>query len=129
MKLVPLVAALFLILFFGGDVSAQSEKRSFKVPKGVSTINFKGWVAQARKTYDLNLVPGQKIKLSVTSGNGDVFFDAYYYPPDEENGVPLNTEKAKEWSGELPKAVRYSVDVFSTNPKITNYTLTIQVVK
>jgi hypothetical protein len=129
MKLIPLVAALFLILFFTGDASAQSEKRSFKVPKGVSTINFKGWVAEARKTYDLNLQPGQKVKLSVTSGNGDVYFDAYYYPPDEENGIPLNIEKAKEWTGELPKAIRYSVDVFSTNPKITNFTLTIQVVK
>ena len=128
MKLVPLIAALFLILFVTGDASAQSETRSLRVPKGVSTINFKGWVAEARKTYDLNLRPGQKVKLSVTSGNGNVFFEAYYYPPDEENGTPLNIEKTKEWTGELPKAVRYSVDVFSTDPKITNYTLTIQIV-
>ena len=129
MKLVPLIAALFLVLFISGEASAQSEKRSFKVPKGVSTINFKGWVAEARKSYDLKLLPGQKVKLSIESGSGNVFFDAFYYPEGEENGTPLNTEKTKEWIGVLPKAVGYSVDVFSTDPKVTSYTLKIEILK
>lgn len=120
-------AMALLVLTFSLIGFSQSE-RQVRIPKGTSTINFKSYVKDTRKTYHLNLRPGQKVDLSITSKTGNVVFDAYFYPAGEEMGTPLVTE-TKEWTGTLPKATKYTVDVFTTDNVMSSYRFTVHVVK
>lgn len=110
------------------SVAAFSQAEKVRMAKGTGTINFKSYVKDTRKTYNLTLRPGQKVEFSITSKTGNVVFDVYFYPFGEEMGTPLATE-TKQWRGTLPRAMKYTVDVFTTDSVLSSYKFTVHVVK
>lgn len=125
MKITKFLAIAGFVFLFSVCAFGQDD-RQFLIPDGVGTINFKGTVEKTRKTYVLSIRSGQKVRFTVTSASAKVVFDAYYYPPNQESGTPLVSE-AKEWAGTLPKAVKYSVDVYSTNQARSTYKFTVKI--
>lgn len=126
MKIKRVIFAVFVLTgCFAGAAYGQA---TASLPRGLSTINFKGTVYETRKTLTLNLKPGQKVTLSVTSSTDKVIFDAYYYPAREEMGTPLATE-TKSWTGELPKATKFTIDLYTPDNTKAKYKFTVQVVK
>jgi hypothetical protein len=120
---------IFAVLVLAGCfASASYGQTTASFPKGLSTINFKGTVYDTRKTLTLNLKPGQTVTLSVTSNGDKVAFDAYYYPAGEEFGTPLATE-TRSWTGELPKATKFTIDLYTPDHARGKYKFTVQVVK
>ncbi len=118
-------AAFFVAFILAGATFGQARAT---VPKGVSTIHFKGTVRETKKTLTLNLKAGQTVKFSVTSTSGTVVFDAYFYPPGEEFGSPLATQ-VMEWRGELPAATKFTIDLYTPENAKTKYKFTVQVLK
>lgn len=114
-----------LAVCFAGAAFGQARAT---VPKGVSTVNFKGTVFETKKTLTLNLKPGQTVNFSVTSSGGTVMFDAYYFPSGEEFGTPLATE-TKAWRGELPQATKFTIDLYTPDNSKAKYKFTMQVIK
>ena len=126
MKLTQIVLGGFILaVCFAGAASGQPRAA---VPKGVSTINFKGTVFETKKTLTLNLKPGQTVNFSVTSSSGTVIFDAYYFPAGEELGTPLATG-TKEWRGEVPKATKFTIDLYTPDNSKAKYKFTMQVLR
>lgn len=114
-----------LAVCFGGALFGQTRAT---VPKGISTVNFKGTVYETKKTLTLNLKAGQTVNFTVTSSSGTVLFDAYYYPAGEEFGTPLATG-TKAWHGELPAAKKFTIDLYTPDSSKAKYKFTMQVVK
>jgi type 1 fimbria pilin len=126
MKIKRVIFAVFVLA--GCFAGASYGQTTPSLPRGLSTINFKGTVYETRKTLTLNLKPGQKVTLSVTSSTDKVIFDAYYYPAGEEMGTPLTTE-TKIWTGELPKATKFTIDLYTPDNTKAKYKFTVQVLK
>lgn len=118
-------AAFVFAVCFAGAAFGQTMTN---LPKGLGTINFKGTVYETRKTLALNLKPGQRVNFSVTSSTDKVVFDAYYYPANEETGTPLATE-TKSWTGELPNATKFTIDLFTPDNVKAKYKFTVQILK
>lgn len=116
---------IFTLAIFAAGAFGQARAT---VPKGVSTINFKGTVNETKKTLTLNLKAGQTVNFSVTSATGTVVFDAYYFPPGDEFGTPLATQ-VKEWRGEIPAASKFTIDLYTPENKRSRYKFTMQVLK
>ena len=120
-----MLGSFVLAAFFAGTAFSQARAT---MPKGVSTVHFKGTVRETKKTLTLNLKAGQTVNFSVASASGTVIFDAYYYPAGEEFGTPLATG-TKEWRGELPAAAKFTIDLYTPDSVKTKYKFTMQVVK
>ena len=120
-----ILGAFVLASCFAGAAIGQTRGT---VPKGVSTINFKGSVYETKKTLTLNLKPGQTVNFSLTSNSGKVLFDAYYFPAGEEFGTPL-VSATRDWRGELPAATKFTIDLYTPDNTKAKYKFTVHVVK
>src|SRR5688572_15052933 len=124
MKIAKMILGMFaLAVCVAGSAEAQARAT---VPKGVSTINFKGTVHEEKKTLTLNLKAGQTVNFAVVSNSGKVLFDAYYFPAGEEFGTPLATGTTT-WKGELPTATKFTIDLYTPDNTKTKYKFTVQV--
>ena len=124
------IAIIGFALLFALNVFADSAIGQTRavVPKGVSTVNFKGIVYDKKKTLTLNLKAGQSVTLTVTSPAGKVLFDAYYYPSGEEFGTPLVSDTT-EWTGKVPSATKVTIDLYTPDNSRSRYRFTVRIVK
>ena len=89
-------------------------------PKGKTSVSYKGKLTREYASYDSYLLrakKGQTSTVKLTTTDRDASFAVYETKelgPDEDT-ILANDEKSRQWSGKLPIASQYSVQVYGVS--------------